>query len=84
MIILKTTNIAFLNARSHWIENRQDRWGFTPESFAEWLRAQGAKIDQSARSGIATSCDNLGVCIAIDTVLFDSEQQATLFLLRWS
>lgn len=51
------------------------------EDFLIWLRAQGCEIE---RSELKLLRDSLGIAQGYDRLRFDNEQDAVVFLLKWS
>lgn len=68
-------------ARTHYL----DHHGIFYHGFHEWLKDQGAIVDDSARQhGVFYAQDIFGVAITVDTLRFDDDHLATIFQLRWA
>jgi len=54
------------------------------EPFHQWLASQGATVSNNKKPTDLYMVDSYNIAQGIDVLLFDTEQNKLIFLLRWS
>mgnify|MGYP003334590067 CR=1 len=83
---LSTLSDAFCNAYTTWYSKQaeQGRHDSLDARFSLWLLAQGARLDKSLRPGNLYAVTLANVCPGADILVFDSAEQLTYFVLKYS
>lgn len=63
---------------------RYDYYQTVVKPFREWLSSQGCQIETNRIYGHEYGVDSYEVAVGTDYLKFESEQEYTMFLLKWS
>lgn len=96
-MILKSDSTQYINARNYWSENKlkdnsllstrynsNEYYSLVVKPFRDWLREQGCEILMIRDESMTYGIDSYEVAIGWDILVFESEKDFTVFLLKWS
>ena len=73
-----------LSKTNTYYRARYDYYQTVVKPFREWLSSQGCQIETDRVYGLQYGVDSYEVAVGVDYLKFDSEQDYTMFLLKWS
>lgn len=81
---LEETRVKWNKKWQSAVESFNDYKKTVVEPFHQWLESQGATVSNNKDPAELYMVDSYNIAQGIDVLLFDTEQNKLIFLLRWS